>query len=169
MWIFLCLVAYTIFVGFCKGGHEIPSWNFLEDNDKNAVYPLFQVLSWKVGAPTEHNPPNSDLIGEGPVLSIRYSLDQKAIAIQRSNHEVEFRNRETGLTFSRKCKQDSERILGLFWTDCPTCDIILIKTRFIFGLLVTPNILLFVNKYLNISYLQSIWQILLYLHVAPNR
>lgn len=101
------------------------------------MYPLIQVLSWKVGAPTQHNPPNSDLIGEGPVLLIRYSLDQKAIAIQRSNHEVEFRNRETGLTFSRKCKQDSERILGFFWTDCPTCDVILIKTRFVCGLLYT--------------------------------
>jgi hypothetical protein len=119
-----------------------------DDGNKLLLSPTAdRVLSWKVGAPTEHNPPNSDLIGEGPVLSIRYSLDQKAIAIQRSNHEVEFRNRETGLTFSRKCKQDSERILGLFWTDCPTCDIILIKTRFICGLLVMPNILSFVLEH----------------------
>ncbi|XP_078163983.1 C18orf8 [Carex rostrata] len=111
-----------------------------DDGNKLLLSPTAdQVLSWKVGAPTEHNPPNSDLIGEGPVLSIRYSLDQKAIAIQRSNHEVEFRNRETGLTFSRKCKQDSERILGLFWTDCPTCDIILIKTSGIEMLLYDPE------------------------------
>jgi regulator of MON1-CCZ1 complex len=101
--------------------------------------PLIQVLSWKVGAPTQHNTPNSDFIGEGPFLLIRYSLDQKVITIQRSNHEVEFRNRETGLTFNRKCKEDSERILGFFWTDCPTCDLVLIKTRFVYGLFGTHH------------------------------
>ncbi|KAJ4820466.1 hypothetical protein LUZ62_033032 [Rhynchospora pubera] len=113
---------------------------FYDDANKLLLSPTAdQVLSWKVGMPSQHNPPNSDLIGEGPVLSIRYSLDQKAIAIQRSIYEVEFRNRETGLTFSRKCKQDSERILGFFWTDCPTCDIVLIKTSGIELLLYDPE------------------------------
>jgi regulator of MON1-CCZ1 complex len=76
-------------------------------------------------------PPNSDPVNEGPVLSVRYSLDQKAIGIQRSRHEIEFRNRETGETCIKKCKADSETILAFFWTDCPTCDVILVKTRYV--------------------------------------
>lgn len=91
---------------------------------------LSQVLLWKVSTLTQLDPPSSDFVGEGPVLSIRYSLDAKLIGIQRSNHEIQFRNRETGDTFSQRCKPDSESILGFFWTDCPICDVILIKTRF---------------------------------------
>lgn len=89
---------------------------------------LLQVLSWKMGSVNQSEPPCSDSIGEGPVLFIRYSLDKKVIAIQRSNHEVEFRNRETGDTFIQIYKPESENILGFFWTDCPTCDFVLIKT-----------------------------------------
>ncbi|XP_020104454.1 uncharacterized protein C18orf8 isoform X3 [Ananas comosus] len=102
---------------------------FYDDGNKLILAPTSdQVLSWKIGQSTQLDPPNSDPIGEGPVVSIRYSLDQKIIGIQRSNHEVEFRNRETGQAFFRRCRPDSESILGFFWTDCPSCDIILIKT-----------------------------------------
>jgi hypothetical protein len=87
-----------------------------------------QILYWKIAPSTPSGPPNSDPINEGPVLSVRFSLDQKAIGIQRSSHEVEFRNRETGEACSKKCRADSETILGFFWTDCPTCDVIIIKT-----------------------------------------
>uniref|UniRef100_A0ACD5ZTW0 Uncharacterized protein n=1 Tax=Avena sativa TaxID=4498 RepID=A0ACD5ZTW0_AVESA len=86
------------------------------------------ILYWKIAPSTPSGPPNSDPINEGPVLSVRFSLDQKAIGIQRSSREVEFRNRETGEACSKKCRADSETILGFFWTDCPTCDVIIIKT-----------------------------------------
>lgn len=79
---------------------------------------------------TPHVSPTTDSISEGPVLSIRYSLDAKILAIQRSNHEVQFWNRETGDTFSQKYRSDSESLLGFFWTDCPTCDLVFVKTRY---------------------------------------
>lgn len=90
-----------------------------------------QVFCWKT---TPFNPnvtPSSDQIGEGPVLSIRFSLDLKLLAVQRSHHEVQIQNRESGDTFSFKCRSESERILGFFWTDSPTCDIVFVKTRYI--------------------------------------
>lgn len=71
----------------------------------------------------------SDAITEGPILSVRYSLDLKIIAIQRSSQEIQFLIRETGQTFSQKCRQESESILGFFWTDCPLCNIVFVKTR----------------------------------------
>ncbi|WOK93209.1 hypothetical protein Cni_G01904 [Canna indica] len=102
---------------------------YYDDGNKLLLAPSSdQVLSWKVGTSTQLDPPSSDFVGEGPVLSIRYSLDGKLIGIQRSNHEIQFKNRETGGTFSQRCKPDSESILGFIWTDCPSCDVILIKT-----------------------------------------
>lgn len=102
---------------------------YYDDGNRLILAPTSdQVLSWNIGSSTQLDPPNSDSISEGPVLSIRYSLDKKVIGIQRSNHEIQFKNRETGETFSRRCRQDSESILGFFWTDCPSCDIIFIKT-----------------------------------------
>ncbi|KAJ4980007.1 hypothetical protein NE237_010787 [Protea cynaroides] len=87
-----------------------------------------QVFAWKTVPPVLFDAPTSDSIGEGPVLSIRYSLDAKVIGIQRSNLEIEFRNRYTGEAFIHKCKSESENILGFFWTDCPSCDVIFVKT-----------------------------------------
>lgn len=102
---------------------------FYDDANKFLVAPTAdRILYWKIAPSTPSGPPNSDPINEGPVLSVRFSLDQKAIGIQRSSHEVEFRNRETGEACSKKCRADSETILGFFWTDCPTCDVIIIKT-----------------------------------------
>lgn len=77
-----------------------------------------------------HVAPSSEAIGVGPVLSIRYSLDLKLLAIQRSADEVQILHREAGDIFSQKCKPESESILGFFWTDCPTCDIVFVKTRY---------------------------------------
>ncbi|KAK4343730.1 hypothetical protein RND71_036824 [Anisodus tanguticus] len=102
---------------------------FYDDGTKQLILPTSdQVFCWKT---TPFNPnvtPSSDLIGEGPVLSIRYSLDLKLLAVQRSPHEVHIQNRESGDTFSHKCRSESERILGFFWTDSPTCDIVFVKT-----------------------------------------
>ncbi|KAK4404977.1 Regulator of MON1-CCZ1 complex [Sesamum angolense] len=87
-----------------------------------------QVFSWKTAPYNPYAAPSSDPISEGPVLSIRYSLDLKLLAIQRSSHEIQIWNKETGDTFSQKCRPESESILGFFWTDCPTCDIVFVKT-----------------------------------------
>ncbi|KAF7148438.1 hypothetical protein RHSIM_Rhsim03G0003600 [Rhododendron simsii] len=87
-----------------------------------------QVFSWKTSPFSPLVAPTSDSVCEGPVLSVRFSLDAKVLAIQRSNHDIQFWNRETGNTFSQKYRSDSESILGFFWTDCPTCDIVFVKT-----------------------------------------
>ncbi|XP_057508848.1 uncharacterized protein LOC130791635 [Actinidia eriantha] len=102
---------------------------FYDDGNKLLFSPTSdQVISWKTSPFSPLATPASDSVCEGPVLSIRYSIDAKVLAIQRSNHEIQFWNRETGYTFSQKCKSDSESILGFFWTDCPTCDIVFVKT-----------------------------------------
>ncbi|KAF8720468.1 hypothetical protein HU200_023712 [Digitaria exilis] len=102
---------------------------FYDDANKFLVAPTAdRILYWKIAPSIPSGPPNSDPVNDGPVLSVRYSLDHKVIGIQRSRHEIEFRNRETGETCSKKCRADSETILGFFWTDCPTCDVILVKT-----------------------------------------
>ncbi|GJM84447.1 hypothetical protein PR202_ga00117 [Eleusine coracana subsp. coracana] len=102
---------------------------FYDDANKFLIAPTAdRILYWKIVPSAPAGPPNSDPVNQGPVLSVRYSLDQKAIGIQRSKHEVEFRNRETGETCIKKCRADTETILGFFWTDCPTCDVILVKT-----------------------------------------
>ncbi|KAG8091359.1 hypothetical protein GUJ93_ZPchr0012g21692 [Zizania palustris] len=102
---------------------------FYDDANKFLIAPTAdRILYWKITPSTPAGPPNSDPINDGPVLSVRYSLDQKAIGIQRSNHEVEFRNRETGETCNKKWRVDSETLLGFFWTDCPTYDVIFVKT-----------------------------------------
>lgn len=102
---------------------------YYDDGNKLLLSPTSdQVLSWKIDHHTRLEPPNSDSINEGPVISIRYSLDRKVIGIQRSNHEIAFKNRETGETISRRCRPDVESILGFFWSDCPSCDVIIIKT-----------------------------------------
>ncbi|VFQ74120.1 unnamed protein product [Cuscuta campestris] len=87
-----------------------------------------RVFSWKVTPFNPHVAPTSEAIGVGPVLSIRYSLDSKFLAIQRSAHEVQILNREAGDIHIQKCRPESESILGMFWTDCPTCDIVFVKT-----------------------------------------
>ncbi|KAM4079401.1 hypothetical protein ACB094_09G115000 [Castanea mollissima] len=102
---------------------------FYDDGNKLILSPTSdQVFSWKTVPFSPLVAPTSDSISEGPILSIRCSLDEKFIAIQRSNHEVQFRHRETGETFSQRCRPESESILGFFWTDCPLCDIVFVKT-----------------------------------------
>ncbi|XP_051138749.1 uncharacterized protein LOC127256669 [Andrographis paniculata] len=104
--------------------------SFFYDDGNKLILSLTssQVFSWKT---TPYNPyvaPSSDTISEGPVLSIRYSLDLKLLAIQRSIYEIQIWNKETGETYSQKCRPQSETILGFFWTDSSTCDIVFVKT-----------------------------------------
>lgn len=102
---------------------------FYDDGNKLILSPTSdQVFVWDTSLPTPQSAPSVDFIDEGPVLSIRYSLDGKVIGVQRSIHEIQFRDRETGQLFSQRCKSDSENILGFFWTDCPNFDIIFVKT-----------------------------------------
>lgn len=102
---------------------------YYDDGSKLLLAPTSnQVFSWKTAPFDPHVAPTSDSISEGPILSIRYSLDTKLIAIQRSSQEIQIWHRETGETFSHKCRTESESILGFFWTDCPLCDFVLVKT-----------------------------------------
>ncbi|KAG6693999.1 hypothetical protein I3842_09G028000 [Carya illinoinensis] len=102
---------------------------FYDDGNKLLHSPTSdRVFSWKTVPFSSLADPISDLISEGPILSIRYSLDEKFIAVQRSNHDIQFWHRETGETFSQRCRSESESILGFFWTDCPLCDIVFVKT-----------------------------------------
>lgn len=114
-----------------------------------------QIFSWHANQFTSAGTPNVVTINEGPVLSIRYSLDGKIIGVQRSQQEVEFINRETSKVFSLRCKVESECILGFFWTDCPTCDIVLVKTSGLdlYSLQVELNSLKYVEtRRLNVSW-----------------
>lgn len=102
---------------------------FYDDASKLLVSPTSdQVFSWKTSPFSPTVGPTSDSVSEGPILSIRYSLDAKVLAIQRSSHEVQFWNREAGNTFVQRCRTESESILGFFWTDCSTCDVVFVKT-----------------------------------------
>lgn len=102
---------------------------FYDDGNKLLISSTSdQVVSWKTVPFSPHIASTSDSISEGPILSIRYSLDAKLLAVQRSNHEVQIWNRETKDSFSQKFRSDLESILGFFWTDCPTCDIVIVKT-----------------------------------------
>ncbi|WOG91690.1 hypothetical protein DCAR_0310940 [Daucus carota subsp. sativus] len=102
---------------------------FYDDGNKLMISPTSdQVFSWKTSTTFPEVIPESDSITEGPVLLVRYALDMKLLAIQRSNHEVQFWIKETGYTFKQRCKSESETILGFFWTDCPTCDVVFVKT-----------------------------------------
>lgn len=86
-----------------------------------------QIFSWKTVPFSPLVSPTSDSIGEGPILCIRFSLDAKLIAVQRSSTEVQIWNRETKETYNYGCKPESESILGFFWTDCSLCDIVIVK------------------------------------------
>ncbi|KAK9122651.1 hypothetical protein Sjap_012253 [Stephania japonica] len=102
---------------------------YYDDGNKLLLSPTVdQVYSWKTAPYSPYTTPSVDSIGEGPVLSIHYSLDGKVIGIQRSNHEIQFVNRGTGDMFMQRCGSESESILGFFWTDCPSCDVVFIKT-----------------------------------------
>lgn len=70
------------------------------------------------------------IIKEGPVLAVRFSLDGKLLAVQRTNQEIEFFNKESCTGFKQQCRSSSDRILGFFWTDCPACDIVFVTTRY---------------------------------------
>ncbi|KAH0881049.1 hypothetical protein HID58_068443 [Brassica napus] len=67
-------------------------------------------------------------LGVSPILSIRFSIDKKVIAVQRSDCEIQFFHRETKQILNHKCRAGSESILGFFWSDSPLCDLAIVKT-----------------------------------------
>ncbi|KAG6541704.1 hypothetical protein Mapa_016969 [Marchantia paleacea] len=100
-----------------------------DDGNKLLLVPSpSKVYSWPVNQQPSDDGPTITPIKEGPVLGVRFSLDGKILAVQRSHHEVEFINKETGMVFRQQCKPGTERILGLFWSDCPTCDLVLVTS-----------------------------------------
>ncbi|CAN1772830.1 Regulator of MON1-CCZ1 complex [Linum perenne] len=102
---------------------------YYDDANKLLLSPTSdQIFSWKTVPFSPEAAATTASISEGPILSIRYSLDAKSIAVQRSNQEIQFIHRETQETFTHTCRADSESILGFFWTDCPLCDLVLVKT-----------------------------------------
>ncbi|XP_057546117.1 uncharacterized protein LOC130825093 [Amaranthus tricolor] len=129
---------------------------FYDDGNKLLLSPTSdQVYSWKV-APFDPNvEPTSDPISEGPILSVRYSLDGKILAIQRSSYEIQFWNKEKDISFRHMCKPESEKILGFFWTDCPSCNFIIVKTSgmdFLAYDSESQNIQLIKSKRVNVSW-----------------
>ncbi|KAH7279474.1 hypothetical protein KP509_37G021500 [Ceratopteris richardii] len=87
-----------------------------------------KMFSWPVARHTQSNSPNVTVVDNGPVLGARFSLDLTILAIQSSDCEVSFYNRESGAKFKQLCRSRRDRILGFFWTDCPTCDIVFVTT-----------------------------------------
>ncbi|XP_010693858.2 uncharacterized protein LOC104906755 [Beta vulgaris subsp. vulgaris] len=129
---------------------------FYDDANKLLLSPTSdEVFSWKI-APFDPNvEPASDSVSEGPVLSVRLSLDGKILAIQRSSHEIQFWNKEKRNSFCHKCKPESEKILGFFWIDSPTCNLVLVRSS---GLDLlnydseTQNVQLTESKRINVSW-----------------
>ncbi|XP_038993123.1 uncharacterized protein LOC120116781 [Hibiscus syriacus] len=106
-----------------------PRGFYYDDGNKLLLSPTSdQIFSWKTAPFSLNAAPDIDSITEGPICSIRFSLDEKLIAVQRSNTSIQFFHRETGEIFTHRCKSESETILGFFWTDCPSCDIVVVKT-----------------------------------------
>ncbi|KAL8142881.1 hypothetical protein V2J09_015913 [Rumex salicifolius] len=102
---------------------------FYDDGNKLLLSPTSdQVFSWKVSPFDPNVAPTSEPFDEGHIISLRYSLDTQILAIQRSNNEIQFWNQRTEETFSYKCRPETENILGFFWTDCASCDIVIVKT-----------------------------------------
>lgn len=87
-----------------------------------------KVHSWPVARHAHPDSPNITTVDDGRVLAARFSLDGNILAIQRSDNEISFFNRESGVKFTQLCRSRTERILGFFWTDCPTCDIVYVTS-----------------------------------------
>lgn len=73
-----------------------------------------------VKGPDETKQPlNFRMEDHGPVLSIKFSLDHKVLAVQRTKNSVEFMNFDGNITpnteYSQACKKNSN-ILGFVWT-----------------------------------------------------
>ncbi|KAK3271190.1 hypothetical protein CYMTET_20446 [Cymbomonas tetramitiformis] len=94
---------------------------------KNKLFswPVDKVLS--LNSPDEAESPTVSFLNEGPVISARFSLDGRILAVQRTATDVEFVNREDASEFWQRCRK-GERLLGLFWVNTPECDCVFVTT-----------------------------------------
>ncbi|CAB3369225.1 Hypothetical predicted protein [Cloeon dipterum] len=72
-----------------------------------------------VKGPTEELSTSFRMEDKGPVISIKFSQDQRVLAIQRSKTSVEFLNFLNGidcLEYSQSCKGKNNTIIGFIWT-----------------------------------------------------
>lgn len=89
-----------------------------------------KIFSWSVGpdllgdggAPTEHR------VGDSPVLAVRFSLDGRHLALQRSIREIEVTPAQGGPSWRQACQKGASRILGFFWAESPSCDIVFVTS-----------------------------------------
>ena len=80
--------------------------------------------------------PHVCFLSQGPVITARFSPDQKILAVQRSSTEIEFVNQKDGSQFWQKCKSGSKlglgpesKLLGFFWcSDMSKFDIVFVTT-----------------------------------------
>ncbi|XP_039021615.1 regulator of MON1-CCZ1 complex-like [Hibiscus syriacus] len=120
-----------VFIQYPPLRYNIPGSRgfYYDDGNKLLLSPTSdQVFSWKTSPFSPNAAPNIDSITEGPIHSIRFSLDEKLIAVQRFSTSIQFLHRETGEALTQRYMSESESILWFFWTDCPSCDIVVVKT-----------------------------------------
>ena len=73
--------------------------------------------------------PTVTVVGAGPALAARFSLDGKVLAVQRRVTDVEFVAASGGGgTFWQRCKRAGETIVGFFWASCAGVDFVLATT-----------------------------------------
>ncbi|KAH7280471.1 hypothetical protein KP509_37G069200 [Ceratopteris richardii] len=100
-----------------------------DDGSRSLLVPSGnKMFSWPVTWQSHSDTPNIIILENSHVLTARFSLDGKILAVQNSDYEVSFYNRESGVKFKHPSRSHTERILGLFWTDCPACDVIFVTT-----------------------------------------
>ncbi|KAJ8948873.1 hypothetical protein NQ318_013527 [Aromia moschata] len=93
---------------------------FFDDSNKD-VFAVRSggVMGVVVKSPNnEGKPLNFRMEDHGPVLSIKFSLDHKVLAVQRTNNSVEFMNfdgNKVDSEYSQSCKKNSN-VLGFVWT-----------------------------------------------------
>lgn len=77
------------------------------------------VMGVVVKGPTENDQPiNFRMEDHGPVISIKFSLNKKVLAVQRTTSSVEFMNfngTSVETEYSQSCKKNSN-VLGFVWS-----------------------------------------------------
>lgn len=77
------------------------------------------VMGVVVEGPTPQLTTNFRMDDKGPVISIKFSPDQRVLAVQRTKSSVEFMNFSgeiDPMEYSQSCKGKSNEILGFLWT-----------------------------------------------------
>jgi hypothetical protein len=100
-----------------------------DDGNKMLLVPAQGcIYSWPATQQPPETKPTVHKVKEGPVLAVRFSLDRKFVAVQRSEYEMEIVDLERSYAFRQRCKQKGERILGFFWSDSPVADLVFVTS-----------------------------------------